>query len=72
MVSEVITSRLFHILPHIIDETQGAFLKHRGVTPIALAELEIIHHIVNAPPTKHHSTNIALKLNLTKAFDCIE
>lgn len=72
IISKVIYERLTHILLHLIDETQGVFLKNRGVAPTSLAGLEIIHQIVNTSPTIQHLCNIAIKLDITKAFDRVK
>lgn len=53
-------------------ENQGALMKSRGVAPIVLAGLELIHQIIHAPKSNKHMINIAIKLDLSKAFDRIK
>lgn len=72
IVSKTIANRLALVLPNIIDPCQGAFLKNRGVAPTALTGLELIHHIVYSPLSKDHQLNLAIKLDLSKAFDGVE
>lgn len=49
-------------------ESQGAFLKNREAVPTALAGLELIHQVVNAPKFANHIANIAIKLDLSKVL----
>lgn len=53
-------------------ENQGVFLKNRGVAPTALAGLALIHHVVHSFNSSWHRANIAIKLDLSKAFDRVE
>lgn len=69
MISKTIVERLTLVLPNIIDQNQRAFLKDRGVAPIALAGLEFIHQVVHSLKSIDHQINIATKLDLSKTFD---
>lgn len=69
IISKCLANRLSKVLPNIIDENQGVFLKQRGVAPIALAGLKIIHQVVHASNSTHHTNNLAIKLDLSEAFD---
>lgn len=71
-ISKVISERLNKVLSDLIHESQGAFLKHRGACQIVLAGLELIHQIVNSTKSKSHMENIAIKLDLSEAFDRVE
>lgn len=46
-----------------------SFSKNRGVAPTALVGLELIHQIVYFPKSIDHKLNIAIKLDLSKAFN---
>lgn len=72
IVSKTISDRLSKILPTIIDENQGVFFKNKGVGSTALAGLELIHQVVYASNSRNHRANIAIKLDLSKAFDHVE
>lgn len=60
------------VLPNFIDDAQGAFMKGKNAATTALASLEIIHHILNSPKTTNNTLNLAIKLDLSKAFDRVE
>lgn len=60
------------VLPKIISDTQGAFMKNCGTTSIAFASLELFHQIFNNTNTPTHTRNLAIKIDLSKAFDHIE
>lgn len=59
-------------MPNTIAENQGAFIKKMGVSSTALASLELIHQVINAPKYANHIANIVLKLDLSKAFDKVK
>lgn len=64
--------KTFWILPHILDDNQGVFMKHKGVVPTTLIGLELIHQVIHVSKPIKHMANIAIKLDLSKAFDRIE
>lgn len=72
IISKIISNRLTTILPNIIVENQGAFLKKRRVGPMAHVELKLIHNVVNATKSTNHMINIVVKLDLSKVFDKVE
>lgn len=72
IISKVLSQRLTFVLPPIIDIHHGAFLKHMGITSTGLATLKLIHQVVHSSKTANHLINIVIKLDLSKAFDCIE
>lgn len=72
IVTTVLTERLTKILPTIISKNQGAFLKNTKVSDIALIDQEIINHIAKPTKLKAQQQNIALKIDLSKAYDKIE
>lgn len=69
IISKVISERLTKVLPNIIHEFQGAFLKFRGAALTDLVGPKLIHQIVHVTKSKEHIQNIAIKLDLSKAFD---
>lgn len=42
------------------------------MAPTTLAGLELIHQVVHASNSIKHRANIAIKLYLSKVFDCVE
>ncbi len=70
LVSKVIANKLKTILPHIISNSQSAFVLGRLITNNVLVAFETLHHM--------HSTKIgkegamALKLDMSKAYDHME
>lgn len=72
VISKLISERLSHIPPHVIEETHGAFIKQRGAAPTILVRLEILQQLVNVPPRINRLINIAIKLGLSKSFDRVE
>lgn len=67
IMSKVLCNRLVKALPTHISPNQCAFLKGKSASDNALIGLELIHQIYES---KSH--NIALKLDLSKAFDRVE
>ena len=70
IVSKVLANRPKTILPHIISETQNAFVLGRLITDNILVAVETLHHM--------HKTKVgrdgamALKLDMSKAYDRVE
>ena len=69
IISKVITNRLKKILPHIISETQSAFVPGRLITNNVLVAFETLHHMKTQPG---RVSSMALKLDMSKAYDRIE
>lgn len=72
IISKVLFERLTQILPHGINESHEAFLKHRGAAQTTLAGLEFIHQIIHSSKTLAYIQNIVIKFDLSKAFDRVE
>jgi hypothetical protein len=70
LVSRVIANGLKTILPHIISDSQSAFVPECLITDNVLVSFETLHHM--------HTTKIgrdgamALKLDISKAYDRVE
>src|ERR1044072_6799110 len=70
IITKTIATRLKLILPHIVDETQSAFVLDRLITDNALITFECFHYMM-----KKYSGSIgvmALKLDMSKAYDRVE
>ncbi|KAL0011518.1 hypothetical protein SO802_006626 [Lithocarpus litseifolius] len=58
------------VLPQIITENQNAFLTERLITDNILVAFEIMHYLSNKREGKE--SFMAVKLDMSKAFDCVE
>jgi hypothetical protein len=67
IISKVIADRLANILPTIVSEEQRGFIKGRNIKDcIALAS-----EVINVLDKKSFGGNLALKIDVSKAFDTI-
>lgn len=66
----VIANRLKTFLPMLIDESQSAFVPGRFITDNALIAFESFHYLKHK--TKGRKGYIALKLDISKAYDWID
>ncbi|KAJ8765399.1 hypothetical protein K2173_012096 [Erythroxylum novogranatense] len=70
IICKTIANRLKQILPHIISETQSAFIPNRLITDNIIVAYELFHSIKRKTQGKVGS--LALKTDMSKAYDRIE
>ena len=64
IITKIIAKRLTGILPHIIPENQGGFIKGRRIWDNIILIQEAIHSIL-----KHGEKGMVVKIDLANAFD---
>ncbi|CAM8929085.1 unnamed protein product [Rhodiola kirilowii] len=70
MVTKVLANRLKTVLPHIISDSQSAFVPGRLISDNILAAHELIHFINTRG--KQRVGYLSLKLDISKAYDRVE
>ncbi|CAJ2636059.1 unnamed protein product [Trifolium pratense] len=70
IVAKVLANRLKPILEKCISENQSAFIPGRSILDNAMAAIEIIHYMKSK--TKGKKGEVALKLDISKAYDRID
>ena len=68
--SKVLANRLKSFLPHIISESQSAFILGRHISDNNLVSFEILNHLRSKKKGKKGV--MALKIDMSKAYDRIE
>ncbi|XP_062100800.1 uncharacterized protein LOC133806725 [Humulus lupulus] len=67
-ISKMICSRLSEVLPHLISQNQGAFVRGRSLAHNIL----IIQDLIKNYNRKNSSPRCALKIDLSKAYDTVD
>ena len=70
IIAKVLANRLKQILPHIIAPTQTAFVLGRLITDNVLVAYEALHMMHGQKKGK--TGTLALKLDVSKAYDSVE
>ena len=66
IITKVMANRLKGILPKLIPEKQGGFIKGRNISDNIILVQEAIHS-----STARKDKGMVVKLDLAKAFDCV-
>ena len=69
IMAKVLANRLKWILPLLIFNAQSAFVHGRSICDNILAAFEVIHYMKRK--TKGKKGSVALKLDISKAYDRI-
>jgi len=70
LVAKVLANRLKKILHKCISENQFAFVRERSILVNAMIAIEVVHHMKVSK--KVREKNVALKLDINKAYDGID
>lgn len=67
---KVLANRLKYILPGLISRAQSTLVLGRSITDNILMAFEVIHHLKRK--TKENKDEVALKIDISKAYDHVE
>lgn len=70
IIAKILTRRLKPLLPHLISNTQSAFVTGRAITDNVLITHETLHFLRTSDAKKYCS--MAVKTDMSKAYDRIE
>jgi hypothetical protein len=68
IITKIIADRLASILPNLVSDEQKGFIKDRDIKDCLCIASEAANLIHN----KAHGGNVALKIDITKAFDTLD
>jgi hypothetical protein len=68
IITKIIADRLASILPNLISDEQKGFIKDRNIKDCLCTASEVANLLHN----KAHGGNVALKIDITKAFDILD
>ena len=70
LVAKVLANRMKDVLCRLISLSQAAFVPSRSITDKILLASEVLHCLKRR--TRGHSGDVALKLDISKAYDRID
>ncbi|XP_041999848.1 uncharacterized protein LOC121749336 [Salvia splendens] len=70
--TKILASRLAPLLPLVIAPNQSGFIKGRLISDNALLAQELIHDLGKELSSRGSSSNLALKLDMAKAYDRVQ
>jgi hypothetical protein len=70
IVSKVLANRLKSCLDKLVSQEQSAFVEGRSILDNALIAIEVIHAMKRK--TKGHRGELALKIDISKAYDKVD
>lgn len=70
IIAKIMMNRLQPFMNSIFGIEQSAFIKGGLILDNILINHELIHHLKNRKKGKH--IDVVIKLNISKAYDCIE
>ncbi|XP_058756815.1 uncharacterized protein LOC131630038 [Vicia villosa] len=70
VIAKVLANRLKRVLDKCISDNQSTFVPGRSILDNAMAAIEVVHHM--KAKTRGKAGDIALKLDISKAYDRID
>lgn len=70
LISKVLANMLKLVLPQCISDNQSAFVSGRSILDNAMVAIEVLHSM--KPKARGNDGNVALKLDISKAYDRID
>ena len=72
IISNVLANRLKKVLIQVISDTQSAFVPGHLISDNILVTFESLHYMKKKKKKKGRTTHIAVKLDMSKAYDRVE